>query len=247
MANDLTATKATAVDAVRLRDSVNRLYASIERDRWNQDRLPVLPSAVQRRDLTERKQDLRARLRPVSAAPGEQDRARGAIALFLAGYLNARTNDVEATSRAYLAHLMDQPYFAIMQAIDDFRHRRVYDLDKDGERVPFTIDHAPSAFRLLDQVKKRAAEVQEEHYKIVRVLAITKTTEAPSISPEEAERVATGFRELASGMMQRMEQQRAEDRKRVKAEAQAAYERSRRIIQEAAERRLSEQQEQING
>ena len=86
MANELTTTNSTAVDAARARDGVDRLYASIERDRWGQDRLPALLTAVQRRDLTERKRDLRSRLRPISMATAEQDRARGAILLFLQGY-----------------------------------------------------------------------------------------------------------------------------------------------------------------
>lgn len=247
MANELTTTNSTAVDAARAREGVDRLYASIERDRWGQDMLPAALSSVQRRDLTERKRDLRSRLRPISMATAEQDRARGAILLFLQGYLNARTTDLDGTSRAYLVHLVDQPYFAILQAIDDFRHRRVFDIGKDGERIPFTIDHAPSAFRLLDQVKKRAADVQEEHHKIGRLLAITKTSEVPNIPPEEAARVAIGMRELADGMLQRMELQRAEDRKRSRAEAQEAWDRSARIIAEARERnqRLNEQSQDV--
>jgi hypothetical protein len=238
MATELTTTNSTrtAIDFVRLSRLVAALYGTIEKNRKGEETLPSLPSSDERKELTERRRELNAKLRVIGLARAEQDRVRGAISLFLSGYLNARTNDVDSTSRAYLAQLLDQPLFAIMAALDDFRNRRVFDIGSEGQRIPFTIDHAPSAFRLLDQVKKCAEDVQVEHYQIGKVLAITKTSETPLVSPEEAARVADSLAKLAGGMLKRVTKIAEADRQKNREEAQAARDRAQRIIQDAKSR-----------
>lgn len=236
MTNQLTTTTSTPEhDVARLRTRVANLYASIVREN-GVDRMPALIDSVQRKELDERRRNLYVQLRSISLTRAEQDRARAAIALFLSGYLNANTNDVEGTSRAYLLHMIDQPLFAIVAAIDDFRHRRVFDIDRDGNRIPFTIDYAPTAYRLLDQVKKRAADVQEEHHRIVRLLAVRKTIDDPAISDAERARVAEHMRKLADGLAMKSAEIREEDVRKSKAEASAARDRAARIIQDAKRR-----------
>lgn len=244
MANDVVKSEGGAVaapiaNAGHLRATAARLYRDIVREN-GVDRLPALPSAELRRELEQRRIALVSRLRPISMAKGEQDRARGAILLFLDGYANAKTSDPDGRSRSYVAMLMDQPISAILEAIDDFRNRRVFDIGKDGERLPFTIDHAPSAPRLLDQTKLRAADVQEEQAHIVRVLAVTKTIDGPAIDPAERARVAELMAGLAAGMTRKVSVERAENRRQVVSEAQAARDRAARIKEDARRRRAED-------
>lgn len=241
MTNDLVTTDAAsnALALARLQDSVESLYKAIERDRWGSDRLPALPSPETRRTLDRRRKDLRASLRPIAMAKAEQETARRAMGAFLGGYLNIRVENQSATVAGYVAHLGEQPLFAILAALDDFKHRRVFDIGAEGQKIPFTIDHAPSAFRLLDQVKKHAADVQEEHFRITRVLAIAKTIDGPEVSDAERERVAVHMRQLADSLAMKAANIRVEELNRAKLEADGARDRARRII-ENVKRRNSE-------
>jgi|SRR5882672_9491904 len=241
MADELVTTdsQSKAIAVARLQEAVGKLYRSIEKDRDGSDMLPALPSPDTRKGLEERRRALHGKLRSISLAQAEQDRARGAIAMFLGAYIGARSADPDGTSRLYVGHLMDQPLFAIMQALDDFRHGRVFDLNDDGKRIPFTLDYAPSAFRVLDQVKKRAADVQEENFQILRILAVKKVISVPSLSNEERERVAEQMRLLANGLMQRASIIREKERALVKAEADQARDRAQKILQDARHRRAA--------
>lgn len=253
MSNDLVTTDAanSALALARLQDIVDGFYRSIERDRYGVDRLPKLPTTAMRKVLDDRRRTLHARLRPISMATADQERACKAIAGFLGGYLNVRLDNPAATTAGYVAHLGDQPLFAILAAIDDFKHRRVFDVNRDGERIPFTVDHAPSAYRLLDQVKKRAADVQGEHHKVMKVLAVRHMLDAPEVSEAERERVAAHMRGLADSLAMKAEAIHVEERKRIREEAQAARDRSARIIQEAKRQRadadFASQAEQATG
>jgi hypothetical protein len=237
MANDLVTTeRSAALVTARLQSTVDSLYQSIERDRRGVDSLPALLSPVVRKELTDRRRALHGKLRPISLAGAELEAARKAVAGFLGGYLNIRTDNAAAAVAGYVAHLSGQPMFAILAAIDDFKNRRVFDIGAEGQRVPFTLDHAPSAYRLLDQVKKHASDVQAEHFKITRLLAITKTTDDPGVSPEEQARVAASLAELTATMGRSLTATRDEDRRKASAEAQEARDRARRIVDEARRR-----------
>ena len=236
MTNQLTTTTTNpAPEVARLRTRVASLHASIVRE-GGVDKLPTLLDPTSRKELDGRRRSLHAQLRPISLARAEQDAVQAAILTLLGMYPNIRIVDREGTSRAYMASLRDQPLFAIMAGLDDFRNGRVYDLDREGERIPFTLDHAPSAPRILDQVKKRAANVQEEHARIGRILAITKTTDDPGISAEEQARVAAKLADLSPTMGRMMTAIRDQDRRRIGAEAQVARDRAQRIIQDAKRR-----------
>jgi hypothetical protein len=133
--------------------------------------------------------------------------------------------------------LGEQPLFAILQACDDFANHRVVDhIREDGTTVYFTMDHAPSTFRLLDQVKKCAVDARSEHYKIRRVLAITKARSAHILSAEEQAQVAEGLSALAKGMLRRATKEQEIDRQKISAEAKEARDRAARIIEEARRR-----------
>ena len=226
-----------ALAVARLQDTVDHLYRSIERDRRGVDALPSLPSPALRKELTARKQTLFATLRPISLAVAEQENARRAISALLGAYeVNLRLGNLKATAAGYVAHLGDQPLFAILAAVEDFKHNRVFDIGKDGERVPFPLDRIPNAFRLLDQVKKCALEVQAEHHKIGRLLAITHTTDEPNVSPEEQAIVHARMSELTATMGRMLTTTRDHERRKISAEAQEARDRARRIVEEARRR-----------
>jgi len=230
---------------------VASLYAEIKRDdRTRCDTLPARIDGPTRKQLQDYRRDLHGRLQPISNSMADREKASAAIALFLGGYLNVRTADPAGTTRAYVASLMDQPLFAIMEGLDDFKRGRVFDIGREGERIPFTLDHAPSAPRMLDQVKKRAADVQAERHKVTRLLAIEKVSE-PEVSEAERERVATHMRDLADSLAMKATAIHVEERKRIRDEASAARARSAQIIQNANRRReeayFASQAEQANG
>ena len=252
MTNDLTTTNDGAVftDAVvfaGLREAVGRFYALIARE-GGRDTLPHLPAPEARQRMQERRVALHLALRPISMATADQKRARDAIAALLGGYLNIRTDNPAAVAAGYTAHLGEQPLFAILQACDDFANHRVVDhIKEDGTTVYFTMDHAPSAFRLLDQVKKCAADARTEHYQIGRVLAVTKTRDKPMMTAQEQARVAEGLSALAKGMLRRASQEQEIERKKIREELAAAQTRARRIIEEAARRRAESIDEEATG
>jgi hypothetical protein len=218
-------------------------------DHWNDlvevvrgvETLPRLPGHEARSALQARAVDLHAALRPISLASEEMKRAAEACAHLLGAYANNRVADPLGQAKLYATHLQDQPLFAIRQACDDFRNRRVFDVNSDGDRVYFTLDHAPSAFRLLDQVKKIADAYRAEHWKISRVLKITHIKpENRHISTEEAESVARQIRELAARLGSGLDVERAQERERIRREAQEARDRAKRIIENAARARADE-------
>ena len=237
MANDLTiATNAIVLG--ELQTVVQQLYAAIEKD-GTEDVLPSLPPRELRGRMRARQLDLNAALRPISMATEDQKRAREVIAGLLGGYLNIRSDQHQAIAAGYTAHMGEQPLFAIRQACDDFKHRRVYDWI-DEKQVPFTIDHAPSAFRLLDQVKKCAADMREEHHRIGRLLAVKHVAITRRIDPEEQARVAAGLRDLAANFgLKAVDEDRAM-REKTRLEAQEARDRADRITQEGARRRAEQ-------
>ncbi len=249
MTNDLTTTNGGAVftDAVvfaGLREAVRRFYASITRE-GGRDTLPHLPAPEARQRMQERRVALHLALRPISMATADQKRARDAVAALLGGYLNIRTDNPAAVAAGYTAHLGEQPLFAILQACDDFANHRVVDhIREDGTTVYFTMDHAPSAFRLLDQVKKCAADARTEHYQIGRVLAITKARGKPIMTAEEEQRVAESLRLHADSLLKRANAYAEIERKKIREESAAARDRAQRIIQEAAARRRAEMADQ---
>ena len=216
------------------RDMLEKFYGSIERDGL-QDALPRLPEPSVRKELVERQGALRTLLRPISEALAERDRAKKSIAFLLGGYLNIKAENKEAIVEGYTAHVSKYPVFAIVEACADFANHRVIDrYDEEGKPVMFTVDHAPSAFRLLDQVKKRVADAQEEAAKIARVLAITKVKIFPTISKQEADRIQRGFEDLAKSLSMGANSVVAGERDKIRAEAQDARDRAAKIKEDAA-------------
>lgn len=239
MAQEITTTiDARAIAAHPARSRVASLHALIDRDSHYRDTLPAPLSPTDRKDLEAYRRDLHATLRAISMAKAEQTTARAAVGTLLQTYINARSGDYAGTLDAYVAFLRDQPLWAILAALEDFRHGRVFDLDAEGGKVPFTIDHAPSAARILDQVKKHTAAMEDERGRVMRLLAITKVRE-PEISEAERERVAVQIRLLADQLTGRSERDRAQELGKTRAEAEAARARAKRIVQEAATRRKS--------
>lgn len=228
--------KADGNEAAQFHARVGLLYASIGKDdRCRCDTLPAPIDQDTRKQLQEYRRNLHARLQPISLSVAERERAGSAIALFLGCYLNVRTSDPAGTTLAYVSTLLDQPLFAIMEALDDFRGGRVYDIGTEGQRIRFTLDHAPSAPRLLDQVKKRAADVQEARHKVTRLLAIEKIAE-PEVSAAERDRVAEQLRRLADSLLMKRAHERQGEREKIRAEAQEARDRAERIQAEALRR-----------
>lgn len=224
---------------VRAANRLATLYALIEDDGYGVDTLPVQLAAPDRKLVQDYRRDLHSKLRPISEAMADRDKSQAAIAIFLGGYLNAKTNDPKGTSQVYVMQVMDQPLFALMAALDDFRHGRVFDINRDGEKIPFTIDHAPSAPRLLDQVKKCAADTYGERFKCDRLLRITKTT-PPPVSDAQREKVGKLLRNLADSMNMRGEADRRSSLEKTRAQADESRARAARIISDAAARRVAE-------
>lgn len=237
MAQEVTKTGTDAVSSA-MYQRVGALYASIDRDEGFRDILPVPLTATERRELESYRTGLHAKLRPISMATAEQATARKAIGVMLQSYINARSGDPGGTLDAYVAYLRDQPVWAILAALDDFRHRRVFDLNAEGDKVPFTLDHAPSAARILDQVKKHTNAIEDERGRVVRLLAITRYS-PPPVPPEEAERVHKLLRGLADHMSVNVDAARRAEREKIRAEADAARERARRIIDDAKRKRAA--------
>jgi hypothetical protein len=231
MANDV----ATTNDAPTLAVVVDQMFKAIEREK-GQDFLPAPPAASLRKQMEARHAEIRTALRPISMARAEQERAAKIVAGLLGAYTNLKTANPQALVAGYVAHLAEQPLFAIIAACDDFKHGRVYDIGSEGQRIPFTLDHAPSAFRLLDQVKKRAADLQGERYRIGRVLCARQAMRR-AISEDEAQRVAAGMATLASDFGLRLAVERKENVDRTRREAQEARDRARRITEDATARR----------
>ncbi len=220
--------------STQLRESLDRFYGSIEKDGL-QDAMPMLPTPSVRSELVERQRCLRTLLRPISEAMAERDRAKKSIAFLLGGYLNIKSENKEAIVEGYTAHVSKYPVFAIVEACADFANHRVVDrYDDEGNPVMFTLDHAPSAFRLLDQVKKRTADAQEEAAKIERVLAITTVKTFPTISKQEADRIQRGFEDLAKSLSMGANSVVAGERDKIRAEAQDARDRAAKIKEDAA-------------
>lgn len=242
MANDLTITGSTSVSTetvslAGLQTTVGRLYAAIDKE-GSHDVLPALPPPQLRQRMRARQLDLHALLRPISMATEDQKRAREAIAALLGGYLNIRSDQHQAIAGGYTAHMADQPLFAIRQACDDFKNRRVYDWI-DEKKVPFTIDYAPSAFRLLDQVKKCAADAREEYHQIGRVLAVKKVITERRISEDEQARVVAAMRLRAMDLGTSAEISRRADAEKIRTDAAEARDRAKQITQEGARRRAT--------
>lgn len=233
MTNQLATTNETA-NVAKLQHRVAALYASIQREHGVDKLLAPIDPAF-RKELQNRKTELHSKLRPISLATAEQTKVQVAVLTLLGLYLNVRITDKEGTSRAFMAALNDQPMFAVMEALDDFRNGRVFDVGADGQRIHYTLDHAPSAPRLLDQVKKRAADVQEERGKIARLLAIEKIAE-PEVSAAERDRVAEQLRRLADSLLMKRAHERQGEREKIRAEAQEARDRAERIQAEALRR-----------
>jgi hypothetical protein len=242
MTQELITTDDNAQQVARVSARVSSLYADIQRDhRHHRDTLSAPIDPATRKQLQNYRRDLHAHLQPIGNSPSHRQAAGKAIGELLDGYLNAKSNDKHVTMAAYLSTLVDQPLFAILQAVDDFKNRRVFDIGKDGERIPFTIDHAPSAPRLLDQVKKCVGPTQEERHKVTRLLAVEKIRE-PDLPPEERERVGYLMSDLASKMKMQAAADREMDVKKIRAEADEARARAARIVQEATARRRAEAQ-----
>lgn len=237
MTNQLTITGANEIDAqrVRLTSLVATLYGSVE---WNRGyyELPKPLSVSTRRELENYQQALHARLRPISMAQAEKLTVRKALATLLQGYLNAK-GDFTAILDAYVGLLQDQPQWAILAALDDFRNHRVFDLNAEGDRVYFTVDHAPSAPRVLDQAKKIADAYREEWGKIDRLLKITRVKpQDRQISTEEAARVREGILALSQRLSSGIVRDRTEEQAKRRAEIEAANARTARIMEEARRR-----------
>jgi hypothetical protein len=217
--------------------AVDAFYGAIHRE-GGRDTLANLPAPQVRERMRERQIALRTVLRPISMAMADRDAAMRAIAGLLGGYPNLRTVDPIATAAGYTATCAEYPVFAIIAACDDFKNRRVVDHYEDnGQAVMFTLDHAPSAYRLLDQVKLRAADLQSESYKIGRVLAITKATSRPVISKAEQDRVAAGLQALAAHMAGKADEAQKAHLKELRENAQAARDRAARITENARRQR----------
>jgi hypothetical protein len=247
MANDLTTTegKEVSTDTVTLhglQTTVQRLYGALGKD-GTRDTLPALPPTPLRQRMRARQLDLQKLLRPISMASAERDTAMKAIGALLGGYLNIKADNPQAIAAGYTAHLIEQPLFAILQACDDFKNRRVYDWI-DEKQVPFTIDHAPSAFRLLDQVKKCAADALEEHYQIGRVLAVKHVAIEQRVSPEEQSRVAAAIKLRSMELGAVVDASRQADLVRIRSEAQEARDRAARITEDGIRRRVAFSAEQ---
>lgn len=229
-------------DGARIAARVAALYSSIQRDHHLRDTLPAPIDRETRKAMEEHRRALHARLRGIGEAIADRQAAGKAIGAFLLGYLNARSVDVQQTLASYVSTMNDQPLFAVLMAIDDFKNGRVFDIDpKDGSRIPFTIDHAPSAPRLLDQVKKCVGPTQEERHKVTRLLAVEKIRQ-PDLPPEERERVGYLMSDLASKMKMQAAADRERDVQKIRAEADEARARAARIVQEATARRRAEAQ-----
>lgn len=236
MPNELTTVDAKAVAAQDFSAAVDRAYRSITRDGVGEMLAAPLDSGF-RRALQDYRREMHAKLRPISMAAAEEARAKTAIGFFLQGYINAKSNNPTATVESYAAMLRDQPLWAIMDAIADFQNGRVFDVDLEGRRVPFTLDHAPTGPRLLAQVKKCTESVVAERHKAIKLLSITRIE--PQQNPEVTKRIADLMNGLASEMKVGAATIRAQERQKIRAEADAARDRAARIKHEAALRRAT--------
>jgi hypothetical protein len=238
MTNELITTTDKAL-AQRLRARVGSLYSLIERDDHYRDALPAPINRAERKELEGYRRDLHARLSPASLSRGAMESVAKAVGVLLQAYVNVRSGDMSATLAAYVAFVQDQPAWAILAAIDDFRQGRVYDMDSEGNKIPFTLDHAPSAPRIVNQVEKHTIEIVEERGKVTRLLAIEKIV-APEVSEEERERVGAHMRRLADSITMKNERIRAAEMEQARGEAQEARERAARIVEEATRRRRAD-------
>ena len=233
MAQELTTASTPNALTAQTRVRVGALVATIERDAHYQDTLPAPLSKADRKDLEAYRRDLHARLRPASEASADMLTVRKAIAALLQSYVNAKTADPTATLGAYVSFLSDQPAWAVLAAVDDFRNRRVFDLNAEGDKVYFTLDHAPSAARILFQVKKHTDALEDERARAMRLLAITHFVQ-PEVSDEMRAKVGEQMRQLADSLKMRSAKVVAEDRVKIRAEAEEARARARRIKDNAA-------------
>jgi len=239
MSQELVETNSSkAIEAQRVSARVGVLHASIERDPHYRYTLPAPLTPSVRKELEAYRRDLHARLRPIAMAQAEQATVRKGLAMLLQSYPSTR-GDPAATLDAYCAMLRDQPVWAILAALGDFRDGNVYDVNSQGDRVRFTLDHAPSAARILDQSKKHTDSVVEERGKVTRLLSITRIA-PPEGTPEMREKIGKLLTDLAVGMAAGADSERQLDREKARAEAQSARERAARIVEEATRRRRAE-------
>lgn len=238
MTQAITTTGPNAVATQAMVTRVAALHETILRDPHYRDTLPVPLAASVRKDLDKYRLDLHARLRPISMASAERDTVRKGLGILLQSY-NSYSSDPKGTLDAYCAMLSDQPAWAILDALADFRDGRVYDTNSHGERVRFTLDKAPTATRILDQVKKHTDATEAERARVVRLLAVNRYL-PPPVPEAERERVGGLMQGLASGMAMTQENFRAQDRAKTRAEADEARERARRITEDARNRRRAD-------
>lgn len=225
-----------ATDATELAERFNDL---IERDhRARVDTLPTLPSHAQRSLMQARSVELHSALRPITYADADMVNATTLLRLFLGGYLNLKSDNPEQTARAYVkVYLGDQPLWAIIQACNDFKNHRVFDLDSEGKQIPFTLDFAPSGARMRSQCQKITERFREEQGRLSRVLAITMAKPAERhISKEESAKVLEGILALSRRLASGINSDRAAQREKRRAELAAAKERTDRIMEEARRR-----------
>lgn len=123
--------------------------------------LEQLPTTEQRRGIVERQSSINRTLQAASMSDADKTRIARAVAQALAGWVNAKSSNPEASVAGYVLHLQDLPAFAVEKACERVGRGQVEGLSPD---------FPPSAARLHQLAKEEIEALTTEAITIARVL-----------------------------------------------------------------------------
>jgi hypothetical protein len=224
--------------------TIMALANKLER-RGTADFISAQPTPQERGRLRERELSIRSLLAPTSNSVGAQQLVGAALGEMLGGYLEVKLVGMDpAKKRAAVqeaiggyAHLLqDLPGWAIVQVCTEFKEGRAYEV-VDGREKRLSPDFAPAAPRIHMLVRAKLDALYAEAETIKRIQ--TAKLAAPSIAPEEHERVKVLMRETADQMLGKANAERKAEMANTSRMAQEARDRAAQILQAGNGRRLA--------
>ncbi len=209
------------------------------------DFISELPTVQERARLRERELSIRSLLAPASNSVGAQQLMGAALGEMLGGYLAVKLVGmdpakkqaaVRETISGYTQLLGELPGWAVALVCTEFKEGRAYEV-VDGREKRLSPDFAPAAPRIHMLVRAKLDALYAEAETIKRIQ--TAKLAAPTIAPEEHQRVATMMRDVADQMLGKANAERKAEMAQTTKAANDARERAAAITKAGNGRRLA--------
>lgn len=209
VSGDLTIRNAPLLPGVATAVDVGNLARSFVIEEPGQGKsacLDRMPTTAERTMLQERNRELRTLLRPCEMAGTDQEKARQAIALMLAGFPILRNADKATMIESYWeTFARGLPLVAVVHACNAVNANEIAGFDPDYG--------PPASPRLCATAKVVMHKLGAEQHRIDRILTASSVMR-PLATPEQAERIKGGLRDLANKLNVSNENASAEERMR---------------------------------